>query len=283
MASCAPAVAKEPPTWAPSSVLDGPSADIQSLTGLSVARDGTGGLAYLKDVGGVPHVFVSQLLGGVFSSPIEVDSTLVNASSDPVIAAGNDGMLLIAFVNSGNLFVDVSPSGPAAFGGPRLLFADAGSPTVGATYLDKGYVAFTADVGGVEQVRAAYYWHGVWGLEPTALNAAATENAGTGSDAPVIAASQDGVATVAWGNTVWEEQTSGLGDGSADGNGNNTVNLFFNGTGIAQDLVNVSPKLQSWRNWASVANFVPSHVIPPQVKSAGPKWFPGLNRLYRGQ
>jgi hypothetical protein len=164
-----------------------------------VARDGTGGLAYLKDVGGVPHVFVSQLLGGVFSSPVELDSTLVNASSDPVIAAGNDGMLLVAFVNSGGLYVDVSPSGPAAFGGPKLLFANAGSPTVGATYLDKGYVAFTADVGGVEQVRAAYYWHGVWGLEPTALNAVATENAGTGSGSPVIAASQDGVATVAWG------------------------------------------------------------------------------------
>jgi len=39
---------------------------------MAVARDGTGGLVYLKDVAGVPHVFVSQLLGGVFSAPMSM-------------------------------------------------------------------------------------------------------------------------------------------------------------------------------------------------------------------
>jgi hypothetical protein len=31
---------------------------------MSIARDGTGALVYLKDVLGVPHVFVSRLAGG---------------------------------------------------------------------------------------------------------------------------------------------------------------------------------------------------------------------------
>lgn len=144
-------------------------------------------------------MFVSQLLDGGFSSPIEIDSSLANASSDPVIAAGSGGMLLVAFVNSDNLYVAVSNAGTAAFGAPKLLAAGAGSPSVGATYLDKAYVAFTADVAGVEQVRDAYYWRGVWAVEPTALNADATEDAGTGTGAPVVAVAQDGIATVAWG------------------------------------------------------------------------------------
>ncbi len=68
-----------------------------------------------------------------------------------------------------------------------------------ATYLGKAYLAFTTEVGGVEQVRSAYYSQGSWALEPTPLNAVATESAGTGTDAPSVAAAQDGVGIVAWG------------------------------------------------------------------------------------
>ena len=47
--------------------VDGPSADIQALGDLDVARDGTGALAYVKRVAGIDHVFVSRelLLAGV--------------------------------------------------------------------------------------------------------------------------------------------------------------------------------------------------------------------------
>jgi hypothetical protein len=60
----------------------------------------------------------------------------------------------------------------------------------------------------------------------------------------------------------WEGQTWGKGDGTADGNGNLTTNLFFNpglnagntNGGVSQDLTNVSPKMQGWRDWAAVSN-----------------------------
>ena len=74
LAACAaaaalPAAARaQPPSPAPPTVLDGPSANIVGLSGISVARDGTGGVVYLKDVGGVQHVFVS-LLAGSFQAP----------------------------------------------------------------------------------------------------------------------------------------------------------------------------------------------------------------------
>jgi len=72
---------------------------------MSINRDGTGGLVYLKDVGGVAHVFVSELLNGSFQAPVQVDAGLLGASSQPVIAAGQDGLLLVAFINSGTLYV----------------------------------------------------------------------------------------------------------------------------------------------------------------------------------
>ena len=56
VAFAGPALAQ--PSPAPPTVIDGPSAAIASLGGLSIARDGTGGLIYSKAVAGVPHVFV---------------------------------------------------------------------------------------------------------------------------------------------------------------------------------------------------------------------------------
>src|ERR1700684_1051580 len=69
------AAARRTPTLAPgNTVIDGPSSDIVGLDGMSVSRDGTGGLVYVKNVGGVAHVFVSRLSGGTFQTPIEVDA-----------------------------------------------------------------------------------------------------------------------------------------------------------------------------------------------------------------
>ena len=56
--------------------VDGPSADIQSLGELDVARDGTGALAYIKRVAGVDHVFVSRLANGAFQPPEQIDAGL---------------------------------------------------------------------------------------------------------------------------------------------------------------------------------------------------------------
>jgi len=69
LASATPAAAQVLPTAGPQVVIDGPSADIVSLDGLSVAHDGSGGIVYLKQVLGAPHVFVSRLADGTFQPP----------------------------------------------------------------------------------------------------------------------------------------------------------------------------------------------------------------------
>ena len=194
------AAAARTPTLAPQTIIDGPSAAIVSLDGMSIDRDGTGGLVYLKDVGSEPHVFVSELLNGTFQPPLEVDAGLLGASSQPVIAAGQDGLLLVAFVNAGTLYVAQTGAGGGPFGAPEALYAAAENPSLSMSNFGKAYLAFTAlNGGGGGDIRAAFYDQGQWALEPTALDANAADAAGTGSGPPDVVAAGDGVGIVVWG------------------------------------------------------------------------------------
>jgi hypothetical protein len=164
-----------------------------------VARDGSGGLVYLKQVAGTPHVYLSSLAGGAFQAPVQVDAGLPGASSQPVIAAGNGGLLLVGFVNSGELYVVGRPSQGAALGAPQGLASGGSNPSLSLTNFGKAYLAFTVPDGGGSDVRTAYYNKGAWGLEGPALNATPADNAGTGSGSPQVAAAGDGVGIVVWG------------------------------------------------------------------------------------
>lgn len=190
------------PTFTGVDVVDGPSSKILSLGGLSIARDGTGGLVYLKDnPSGIAHVFVSRLSAGAFEAPEQVDADLPAASSQPVIAAGNGGVLLIAFINRNCLYMVQSASSTAAYASPHLLFQGAINPSLEMTNFGKAYLAFTAQKpnSGGDNVRTAFYYLGKWRLEHPPLNATPNDNAGTGNGAPKVAAAGDGVAIVAWG------------------------------------------------------------------------------------
>ncbi len=197
-AAVLPGAARAQSSPAPPTVLDGPSANIVGLSGISVARDGTGGVVYLKDVGGVQHVFVSRLAGS-FQSPQRVDAGLSSASSQPVIAAGNGGLLLVAFINGGQLYVVDRASTSSAFTSPAVLATGASNPAIAITNLSKAYLAFTAADGSGHDVRCAYYYRGSWGVEPGSFNATPRDDAGTGTGRPAVAAAGDGVGIVVWG------------------------------------------------------------------------------------
>jgi hypothetical protein len=188
------------PVLAPSdSVIDGPDPGIVSLTGLAIARDGSGGLAYVKDVGGVPHVFVSVLQNGAFQAPVQVDAGLLAGSSQPVVAAGNGGTLLVGFINGGALYVADRASG-APFAPPALLYPAARNPSISMSNFGKAYLAFTAtNGGGGADVRAAYYYGGQWQLIAAPLDDNPAEAAGTGTGRPQVATAGDGDGIVAWG------------------------------------------------------------------------------------
>jgi hypothetical protein len=188
------------PVAAPSNtIIDGPSVGIVGLSGMSIARDGTGGLTYVKDVAGAPHVFVSRLLGGSFQAPAPIDGGLSGASSQPVIAAGRGGVLLIAFINGGQLYVVDVANALAPYGAPITLFDGAGNPAISMSDFGKAYLAFTAVGTGGHDVRAAYYDNGQWALEASPLDAAPGDDAGTGTGRPDVVTAGDGVGIVVWG------------------------------------------------------------------------------------
>jgi hypothetical protein len=188
------------PTLAPANtVIDGPSADILSLGAMAVARDGTGGVVYLKNVNGVAHVFVSRLLGGAFRAPQQVDIGLPAPSAQPVIAASNPGQLLVAFINDGGLYVVTAPNALTPPGGPVGLVAGAANPALSAAPSGKAYLAFTVVGSGGHDVRAAYYNQGQWNVESNPLDANANDDAGDGNARPAVTAAGDGVGNVAWG------------------------------------------------------------------------------------
>jgi hypothetical protein len=194
-----PALGQQQPTPTPSAVIDGPSPDVIGLSGMSVARDGTGGVVYLKQVGGVAHVFVSRLLGGVFRTPEEVDAALPGPSSQPVIAAGNGGLLLVGFINGGQLYVVTRVSAGSAASGPLAIAGGASNPSISISNFGKAYLAFTVAGAGGHDVRAAYYYAGAWALESAPLDAVSSDDAGVGSGRPDVTAAGDGVGIVAWG------------------------------------------------------------------------------------
>jgi hypothetical protein len=167
---------------------------------MSIARDGTGGVVFLREVAGTEHVFVSRLTGGVFQAPEQVDAGLGAASAQPVIAAGNQGVLLVAFINSGNLFETQTAGASAPFSAPRQLHAGAQSPALQLSNWGKAYLAFTAPVGSNRyDVDVEYYDSGTWQAASGPMNVTPGDDAGTGAGRPSVATAGDGVGIVAWG------------------------------------------------------------------------------------
>ena len=181
------------------SVIEGPGADIVGLSQMSVARDGTGAVVYRKQVGGVTHVFVSRLLNGSFGAPQQVDPGLVGPSSEPVIAADNGGLLLVAFVNAGQIYVAQADSAAVPVGAASVLYAGAANPSLAISPLGQAYLAFTALGPSQDDVRTAFWQSGQWSLGTAPLDANPADDAGDGAGRPQVAACGDGIGIVTWG------------------------------------------------------------------------------------
>jgi hypothetical protein len=82
----------------PASVIDGPSSSILDVDGAAMAPDGSGGLLYRKLIDNEPHLFVARLFDGSWETPVEVDADQSFGASQPAIAAGDDGRLLVVWI-----------------------------------------------------------------------------------------------------------------------------------------------------------------------------------------
>jgi hypothetical protein len=186
-------------SFIPGEAIDGPSADIQSLGDLDVARDGTGALAYVKQVAGVPHIFVSRLVNGAFQPPEQVDAGLGGAGAQPVVAASDGGRLVVAFVSGGGIFSVVRPAGAPGYAAIQQIAAAGSDPSVAMSINGVAYLTWTSngDVGAARLERNGAAFNGVPGVLD--INPAATAGTGTGRSKVAVAA--DGIATVVWGES----------------------------------------------------------------------------------
>jgi hypothetical protein len=117
----------------PAKTIDPPSEDIVGFGGVAMAEDGTGGVVYLKRVGGVAHVFVARYIGGEWRPPMRVDFEQPFAASWPRIGAAEGGQLVVIwatpFATEKELPVDellgsTLGAGSSTFGPAQLIDPD---------------------------------------------------------------------------------------------------------------------------------------------------------------
>ncbi|MCW3049001.1 MAG: hypothetical protein JWO74_3285 [Solirubrobacterales bacterium] len=181
--------------------VDGPSPDIQRLGDVDVARDGTGALVYVKQDGGVNHIFVSRLVNGAWEAPERIDNGLAGPSSQPVIAASDGGRLAIAFINDTQLVTVVRPTGDQPYGPPSGLAAPASNPSIDMSINGVAYVSFTLPGSSAADVRAARLERKgtTFAVLPDALDVDPAQNAGDGNKRSKVAVAADGSAVVVFG------------------------------------------------------------------------------------
>jgi hypothetical protein len=179
--------------------VDGPSADIQSLGDLDVARDGTGAMAYVKRVAGIDHVFISRLLNGAFAPPEQIDAALGGAGSQPTVAVSDNGRVVVAFASGGGIFAAVRPAGAPGFAPLQQVSAAGSNPDVEMSINGVAYLTWVAngDVVAARLERNGTTFNGV----PGALDIDPAAAAGAGAGRPKVAVAADGIATVVWGES----------------------------------------------------------------------------------
>ncbi|MGH2938342.1 MAG: PKD domain-containing protein [Solirubrobacterales bacterium] len=140
----------------PPVTVDGPSPLILGFGGVSMAADGSGGLVYVKAVEGVPHVFASRYAEGRWGAPIRVDWDQSFAASEPQIAAGPGGRLLVVWVTEvatvhgkiqHALFSATIAAGAPGFGHSLVVDPNVGNgigvaPSLSGTSANKAIVAY---------------------------------------------------------------------------------------------------------------------------------------------
>jgi hypothetical protein len=203
--------------------VDGPSPDVVGLGGADLARDGTGGLVYLKKVDGVTHVFLSRFNAGVFHAAERVDNGIGAGATDAVVAAADANRLAVVWTAGSHVYGSLVAGGtaPGPLLGPTELYND---PSGAATdpALDMGingaaYATWAAPGGGGSDVHASRLQDQTWQPIGAPLDVAPARAAGRGTQRSRVAVAGDGNAVVAWGEDnadgrarVWERRVTGV-------------------------------------------------------------------------
>lgn len=187
--------------WFPAQAIDGPNADVVSVGGVDLARDGGGAVAYLRRDGGFPHAFVSRIAEGAWRPPERVDGTIGSEATEIKVAVGDGNRLVVAWIADGGVFASVVNGGPGL--GPYIGPVQIGGPGAKSLDLDMGINGAAYAVwqqGG--DVRAARLQDTTWTPVGPSLDIDPADEAGTGALRPRVAVSAEGYAVATWGEVV---------------------------------------------------------------------------------
>jgi hypothetical protein len=173
----------------PGDPIDGPAAGLR-VTSLDLARDGTGGVAYLRPEG----VFVSRFIGGKFQPPEGLGPG--GAGAGAAVAAGANGRRVVVFSSGGLVYASLKIAGDQPWGAPVLLGAGT-DPAVDMSINNTAYATFT-QAGNVVVARLDRRTN-AWALLPIPADVEPGANAGTGALRSKVAVSADGVGIITWG------------------------------------------------------------------------------------
>lgn len=189
----------------PGDPVDGPSADIVSVSDVELARDGTGAIAYLKRDGGVDHVYVARMLNGSWQAPERIDGTLTGPSSNVALAASDQGRLIVAFENGGAVHTVTRAAGASSYVGPTLLSQGATAPAADISINGAAYVSFTLS----GDVRVARFERdgSTGAVVDQPLDVDPARSAGGGDSRSRIAVSAEGSGVVIWGEEAADGRT----------------------------------------------------------------------------
>lgn len=87
----------------PAQAIAGPTNDLVEVAGAAMAPDGSGGVLYRAHAEGVMHLYAIPFHDGQWGEPLLVDSEDAWGASQPAIAAGEGGRLLVVWVQPRNL------------------------------------------------------------------------------------------------------------------------------------------------------------------------------------
>ncbi|HYM59228.1 MAG TPA: hypothetical protein VES79_14800 [Solirubrobacteraceae bacterium] len=192
--------------WFPAEPIDGPAVEIERLGGVDLARDGTGGLVYIKRIGGVSHVMLSRHVGGAWRPPEQVDVGVPEGATEAAIAVADRHRIAVVWIAGSKLFGSVvqgNDEQPGPLMGPAELFSDP-SGAVSDLSVDMGingtaYATFSGPGGGGADVAVLRLqdltWQGVGG--PLDIDPA--QAAGRAGQRARVAVSAEGNALVVWG------------------------------------------------------------------------------------
>jgi hypothetical protein len=176
--------------------VDGPSADVVSLGDIDLARDGTGALAYIRQVGGVDHIFLARFNDGAFQAPERIDGALAAAGSQPVLSAADGGRLVVVFVNSGTVYGVVRPAAGQAFSEPVPLGLGK-DPSVDLSLNGTAFASFSS--AGDVRVSRLDRRTNTWATLPAPADIDPARDAGSAGARSRVAVSADGIGVVTWG------------------------------------------------------------------------------------